>query len=263
MKSKFQAFIRWITNPHANPIITNYAKPIITNMLSYIIGKCKLTITNICSIITTVLSCIGKLWQASIGKLWQAISMNDYEKFSLLIQIIGFILVIISLCFLSQQTSAQVEGVKAQVEGVRSQVNGLRSSAYAVVMDKQIEIHKIFLEKPSLRPYFEGKKIQKSDIEYAQVQALADYHLDFFDFFWAQEENFLYSDKDGDAWRGWKTYIGQSFDRSPILCERIKEVKSWYENSFIEFIDQSIESVNNTKSNCNLKDFYKVSRKRV
>ena len=146
----------------------------------------------------------------------------------------GFVFVVISLGFLVEQTKFQVKQTKLQVDG-------LRSSSYAAVLDKQLEIHKIFLDAPKLRTYFEnGIEIRESDQYYNKVISIADYHLDFFDLLWGQGDNFLSLKDDEDAWRGWQIYIGDTFNKSPALCQRLKTVSSWYENNFIEFVDDSM-----------------------
>jgi hypothetical protein len=150
--------------------------------------------------------------------------MSRYEKWSLLVEELGFLAVAGSIFLLMQQTTAQVES--------------LRSSSYIAVNSKQLELDSIFIQNPDLRPYFfEKKKIDKNDKNYYKVVSLADYTIDYFDLFYSQVDYFLPPkiDPKQKAFNSWNTYIKQSFKLSPVLCQRLNEVKSWYTPEFVQF----------------------------
>lgn len=163
----------------------------------------------------------------------QVNSMNKYERLSLGVQIVGFIAVIASIVLLSQQTHAQVES--------------LSSSSYAEVVDKQLSLTSVFIEKPELGPYFlqndKSNNIDLRDLEennpndYYKVISMADYYLDFFDLLHDQVSYFLPRSRDpkGESYLGWKNYITESFRQSSILCQRLVQVKDWYTSGFKEF----------------------------
>ncbi|WOD37763.1 hypothetical protein [Nodosilinea sp. E11] len=162
----------------------------------------------------------------------QVNSVNKYERWSLGIEVTGFIAVIISILLLSQQTHAQVES--------------LYSSSYAAVVDKQLSLTSIFIEKPELGSYFlkndkpniDLKDLEESDLNaYYQAIAMADYYLDFFDLFHDQVSYFLPHSRDpkGESYLGWENYITESFKQSPILCQRLAQVQDWYTPGFKEF----------------------------
>jgi hypothetical protein len=148
-----------------------------------------------------------------------------YEKWSLLVEVSGVLAVAGSIFLLSQQTTAQVES--------------LRNSSYIAVNSKQLELDSIFIQNPDLRPYFfEKKKIDKNDKNYNKAVSVADYTIDYFDLLYSQVDYFLPPriDQNQKALNSWKTYIKQSFKLSPILCQRLNEVKDWYTSEFVHFV---------------------------
>jgi hypothetical protein len=110
---------------------------------------------------------------------------------------------------------------------------------YIAVNSKQLELDSIFIQNPDLRPYFfEKKKIDKNDKNYNKAVSVADYTIDYFDLFYSQVDYFLPPriDLNQKAFNSWKTYIKQSFKLSPILCQRLNEVKGWYSSEFVHFV---------------------------
>lgn len=153
------------------------------------------------------------------------------EWVSVVINIFAALLIGGGLIFAALQTQAQA--------------NALRTASYVAVMDKQLEINKIFLEKPYLQPYFfDGVAISENTAScevsverkedcFRQSLALSDYYLDFFDLFYSQREVILQSRKDCEAW---EYYIVDRLRNSPILQERVTtaEKNKWYTTDFTE-----------------------------
>src|SRR5581483_5227997 len=93
--------------------------------------------------------------------------MTTYEALSLLISIGGSIGVIISLYLLNRQT--------------RVFNHQLMESISQNVTDYALEISRIFLQNPDMRPYFfSGKPIDESHPDYLRAEAIAEVILDIF-----------------------------------------------------------------------------------
>jgi hypothetical protein len=167
---------------------------------------------------------------------------TNYERWSLGVEIAGFLVVVISIWFLFLQTRSQNESLKAQNKS-------LISSSYSAVMDEQLELTGIFLENPALGPYFMDDEstdvlINLEDLKssnpelYYQVISAADIHLDFFDLVFGQSGYFLEYEEgvfDEAAWVTWQQYIKDTFAQSPVLCQRLEQVQKWYKNDYIAF----------------------------
>jgi hypothetical protein len=163
-------------------------------------------------------------------------ALTPFELVTLAVSICG----LLSLLFIIQQVrlaNAQVEAAKEQTQLQRTQS----------VMDQMLELDKLFIEHPDLRPYFyEGQEIRQGDQDelnggqevkgeretpvafkkrYQRVLAIADFQLDFFDLFLNQSESLILSQEDKE---NWLSYITDSFAKSPVMCQRLNSVKSWY-----------------------------------
>ena len=109
----------------------------------------------------------------------------------------------------------------------------LQASAYATIGNYTMDLDKIFLEHPELRPYFyEGQPITKDDKNYHTVMAIAEFQLDFFDATMTQLE--IRPRESGvemaEEKKTWDNYFADSFKNSPALCQRFRELslKGWY-----------------------------------
>ena len=141
-----------------------------------------------------------------------------YEALSLVISALG----LISIVLLINQT--------------RQLSNSLESTVHQAITNQMLEVNRIFIENPDLRPYFySGKAISPQDPNLAKALAVADLQLDFFDSFWTQSDNLPELHRDGPEWDAWNNYIGDSFRHSPIMCKRLQEVHGWYTPDFIKF----------------------------
>src|SRR5260221_6436040 len=93
--------------------------------------------------------------------------MTTYETLSLVISILGSIGVIASLWLIYRQT------------GVFSRQ--LAESVTQSLTDYALEISRLFLQHPDLRPYFfEGQTIDASHPDYLRAEAVAEVILDIF-----------------------------------------------------------------------------------
>jgi len=157
------------------------------------------------------------------SRAWRG--MENKEKLSLLFEVFSAAIVAISIVFLVIQTNAQVVALK--------------SSNFADISGQQFEIHKIFLAQPELKNYFafNGQPIAPEDPNYNAAVALADYHIDFFSLLWGQATYFIKSAETQEAIGAWDNYTRDMFSQSPILCERLNQIQSWYEPAFLDWIE--------------------------
>jgi hypothetical protein len=98
----------------------------------------------------------------------------------------------------------------------------LESNASATIFDQQLVINKLFLEggNHKLVPYFfEGKRIPPEETEVRQkADQVAGSVLDFFSHLEDQQEAGAFKIDEG-----WGSYIRSSFEKSPVLCETLRD----------------------------------------
>ncbi len=124
---------------------------------------------------------------------------------SLLISIVGFALVWL------------------QLQGANE---SLRTGVYANMANWTLEISKMFLANPELRPYFDGgKDISPSDPLYDKAEVVAEYLLDNMDSMLEFKSYF----PGGTPHQGWTNWMYDSFDESPLLRRHIEKRRRWYE----------------------------------
>jgi hypothetical protein len=152
--------------------------------------------------------------------------LSPYEVLNVVFSVLG----LLSLYFLLEQT----RGTFVQAQHLARSVE---SGAYQSITTELLELHKLYLEHPELRPYFRGgRDIRPDDPNYGPTLVLAEYQLDFFDSFWVQSEqmpNIL--DRGGPEWQSWLAYMRDSFALSPIMCRHLDSIKSWYTPEFVAF----------------------------
>jgi len=161
-----------------------------------------------------------------IHKLIAFRRFSPYEVLNAVFSVLG----LLSLYFLLEQT----RGTFVQAQHLARSVE---SSAYQSITSELLELHKLHLEHPELRPYFRnGRDIGPDDPNYNRAIVLAEFQLDFFDSFWVQSEqmpNIL--GRQGAAWLSWVTYMRDSFALSPIMCRHLDGIKTWYTPEFVAF----------------------------
>jgi hypothetical protein len=112
---------------------------------------------------------------------------------------------------------------------------GALAETYGTIAAHTLEIDRLFIERPYLRPYFYGgKDLSKADKEtYHRVMAMAEFQLDAFDAIMTQRD-YLPDDKDKqEDLQTWQRYFEDSFTKSPALCERISWNPDWYMTSLV------------------------------
>ena len=107
----------------------------------------------------------------------------------------------------------------------------MKSSMYEIMNAQTLEMDKIFLERPHLRPYFYDSKDPseiRNEKTLHEVMIVAEYQLDFFDLVMTQLD-YIPTDEDSALDKAnWKKYFEDSFSTSPALCQRIGHDPEWY-----------------------------------
>jgi hypothetical protein len=87
-----------------------------------------------------------------------------------------------------------------------------------------LQLNRIFVEQPELRPYFiEGGKLPKSQEQ--KAKALASMYLNTLETIWSMEE--IMNDSDRAAWI---KYIPHQTRTVPIINELYESQREWYSN---------------------------------
>lgn len=137
--------------------------------------------------------------------------------------LIGFILVFAGLV----ATAIQING----------NTNALDSTIDLNIMSHALDVDRLFIDSPDLRPYFfDGTPIPSTNPNYNKARAVADYQLDFFATFFDQSGYWQVLKNDPVAQQAWGNYMDASFRQSPIMCHELKEASTEhnYEDGFIK-----------------------------
>lgn len=154
--------------------------------------------------------------------------MTTYESLSLIISIAGSIGVIVSLWIWNRQTRIFNRQL---MEGIAQSVN-----TYSM------EISRLFLQNPDLRPYFfGGKTIDESHPDYLRAEAVAEVILDIF---WTmlRQSNRIQGVEfaDEEARNLWGVYMGDCFAASPLLTSFLMKRKDWYGQDMVNRMEQGL-----------------------
>jgi|GEM_PF-2907381 len=154
------------------------------------------------------------------ARLIEKTSMTLFELLYLVAAVLGFVAVIISLLILGRQTRILTEA------GICGIYQSFSSHLYS--------INEVFIEHPELRPcFYSGKHLAQNDPMHARAVSVAEYLLDLFDSIITQEGKLR------QLWpqTNWRQYIGDSFARSPLLCEHLVELRSWYSDELFQIME--------------------------
>jgi hypothetical protein len=158
--------------------------------------------------------------------------MTRYERASLAVITIGFLLVIGSLLATWLQLKEVTEQNRMTVHSQRQ--------APTLALDR------LFVEYPELRPYFyDGLDIDKKNPSFSRVQAVAEMHLDVFDYKLKHAESFAAyqlasSGQSRDRHREVeKTWMRDMLRTSPILRRYGQQRKGWYSPELHHLLEEA------------------------
>ena len=149
---------------------------------------------------------------------FEAIHVSELIK--LIISVGSFVTVCITLVVLVLQNRIIVAQTRYASQSVESNV-------FSTVTGQNLSADEIFLKYPKLRPYFYlGKDIKEGDPLSEQVQAVAEWLLDYFDSQSTQLKKYP------NIWRyekgAWEANIIDMFAWSPAMCRYLEANQAWY-----------------------------------
>ena len=154
--------------------------------------------------------------------------MTTFETLSLIASIAGSIGVIASLWLVNRQT--------------RVFQRTLMESISQTMTRYSLDISRIFLENPDLRPYFfSGRPIDENHPDYLRAEAVAEVILDIFWTMNSQAKRIQDAEfRDSDTSSQWALYIGDTFASSPILTNFLTRRKDWYGQEMVNRMEQGL-----------------------
>jgi len=155
---------------------------------------------------------------------------TTFEKWTLFIQAIGTVLVVVSLGFIAYQTQQTAQQAKRQAyEGGSGQMSA---------------IDNIFVEHPELYPYFyEGKVIAQDDPEYVKVLTVAMAVTNFLEATLPREG--------AHPMPWWEKYMSDQFAASPIMCEYLERRKDWFDPRLVKIMREAKDRTNSPRMSGN------------
>ena len=110
-----------------------------------------------------------------------------------------------------------------QISQVRAQLD---DDAYGRIEEWQRDLDTKLIEHPSYRPYFaEGKHSPEHESIPQDLQAFAEFKLDYIDYFFTELPHLERSDIEYPVW---KKYFEDAFSESPILCSVLNADQNEY-----------------------------------
>ncbi len=154
--------------------------------------------------------------------------MTTYESLSLIISVGGSIGVIASLWLLYRQTSIFSRQ--------------LMESVSQSVTNYALEISRLFLQHPDLRPYFfAGQFIDESHPDYLRAEAVAEVVLDII---WTMtnEARLMQGNEfaNEEGRKVWEAYVDDCFATSPLLTSFLTKRKDWYGQDMMSRMERGV-----------------------
>lgn len=147
--------------------------------------------------------------------------LTDYEFFSLIVSIAGFVAIIVTIILTRSQTTSMAQSLKENIHEISS--------------NQMFDMDKVFIDHPEMRPYFYARKdISENDPSYQRALAISEYLLDYFGSILVQRKRFP------NVWPSnwWYPYFTYVFANSPLLCRQLKETKEWYTEELSHIMNQ-------------------------
>jgi hypothetical protein len=120
---------------------------------------------------------------------------------------------------------------------VRHGVRATLASVYQAMNDNMLQINRLFVDRPSLRPYFyAGQELNhESSEERERVEATAELFINFIDNVLTQMPLLPSS-----LAQPWRTYFASVTTSSPVLCDFWKRRREWYSEEMRALLDPLI-----------------------
>lgn len=156
---------------------------------------------------------------------YQRKSINIARR-SLIVSLLGFTLVIISICINSCQLALNTRQSELNYQAATNAELNLKVNAQQSMTKITMDLDKIIIDHPELRRYLESNANPHLDsTNYDRAVEAAIMTFDVFDMALAQAGTFK------GEWTnpgGWTNWIIENFARSPFLREQYLKCASWY-----------------------------------
>jgi hypothetical protein len=96
-------------------------------------------------------------------------------------------------------------------------------TTYQGATQLMLEVDRIFLNHPELRPFFYDDVEPTPDVDRNLINAAVEFMLDAFECIWDQRPHFSAPDYDS-----WAEYIVDRFGTSPVLRQFYRDHAGWY-----------------------------------
>jgi len=124
-----------------------------------------------------------------------------------------------------------------QTKATNAQYDLLDASVYQDLMSKQLDLDKLFIEKPEIYDYlFEKRRIPGEKVPTDALSA-ASYYLTFFQLVYSQRTRLPALRDENDAgWISWKNTMAGAFKESPLLCGELSNLREMYGKDFVDYL---------------------------
>ena len=149
---------------------------------------------------------------------------------ALVVALIGNFALLVSVVLLGLQVR---EMTKQSSHGVQATL----ASVYQAMNDNMLQINRLFVDRPSLRPYFyAGRELGgESSEERERVEATAELFVNFIDNVLTQMPLLP-----SNLAQPWRTYFASVTTSSPVLRESWKAHREWYSEEMRALLDPLI-----------------------
>ena len=149
---------------------------------------------------------------------------------ALVVALIGNFALLVSVVLLGLQVR---EMTKQSSHGVQATL----ASVYQAMNDNMLQINRLFVDRPSLRPYFVGGQEldDESSEERERVEATAELFVNFIDNVLTQMPLLP-----SNLAQPWRTYFASVTTSSPVLRESWKAHREWYSEEMRALLDPLI-----------------------
>ena len=152
---------------------------------------------------------------------WKA--LTSFEWLSLIVSVVGFAAVVVTLYLLHVEN--------------RLSERALKEGALGPLKLQQLEIDRIFIEKPQLRKYFydDVPVLDPDSEESAQALSMAEYLLDHF------AAILPHTTVKGERLTStiWRNYMRDSFTHSRVLSETLLLRRHWYPEELLDILREA------------------------
>lgn len=163
--------------------------------------------------------------------------MTQYEKLSLILGTVNFIVVSVALLYYYRQASAAVNQAKAAEKQVELLNKSLERTTYLDFESSLFELSKLIIQYPSVRPYlYDGKPCPNCPSEdYNLITSFCVFYLDFFDHVLTTEA----LSPGGTSWTNekWSNWIYDMFKTSPSLRQVLNDERHWYNEALHKILE--------------------------